>query len=107
MKERELRDAAKCGLCGKPFGHTGLPMFWRVTVERHALDPKAVQRQQGLGMMIGAPLAMVMGPGEEMTAPLLKPITITVCEDCATKTTCVASIAEQAEASVAPRQETA
>ncbi|MGM3021142.1 hypothetical protein ACS2UM_27240, partial [Bacillus cereus group sp. BC317] len=62
MKEAELRQHATCSLCHKPIGHTRLPLFWKVTVERFGVDLQAVQRQHGLGLMIGAPLASVMGP---------------------------------------------
>lgn len=98
MKEKELRAAAKCGMCGKPFGQASFGLsFWRVTVERHGVKADTVKRQTGLAMMLGsAQLAQVMGPDEDMTMPLLEPVTITVCEDCSTKPACVASIAESA-----------
>jgi hypothetical protein len=66
MKEKELREAATCIICGKPFGHTGLPLFWRVTIQRFGVDMGAVKRQTGLTMMLGgnALLASVMGPDE-------------------------------------------
>lgn len=85
MKERELRAAADCAICGKPFGHTGLPMFWRVTIERHGVLLDRMKRQDGLAAMLGGNslLAQVMGPDEEMTTPLLGPVTVTVCEHCA------------------------
>lgn len=62
MKEKELREHADCSICGKPIGNSGLPLFWKVTVERFGLNVDAVKRQQGLGMMLGAHIAMVMGP---------------------------------------------
>ena len=97
MKEKELREAADCALCGKKIGASGIPMFWRVTIERHGVKLDAVQRQQGLTMMLGghAGLAMVMGADEEMTIPMMDPVTITVCEDCGTKNTCVAMMADK------------
>lgn len=82
MKERELRQHATCSLCRKAIGHTGLPLFWRVKIERFGIDMAAAQRQQGLGMMIGGPLAMVMGPDEDL-AHLIHETTLTVCEACA------------------------
>jgi len=47
-------------------------------------------------MMLGghAALAMVMGRDEEMTIPMMEPVTITVCEDCGTKSTSVVIMAE-------------
>lgn len=95
MKEKELRKCATCAICGNKIGKSGMPMFWRVKIERHGIDAGAVQRATGLGMMIGAGLAAVMGPDEEMTVPLMDPVTVTVCEMCGTKSTSVAALAEE------------
>jgi hypothetical protein len=83
MKEAELRQHTTCSLCSKPIGQTRLPLFWKVTVERFGIDMQAVQRQHGLGLMIGAPLAAVMGPDETMAKPVMDPKVLTVCETCA------------------------
>lgn len=98
MKERELRQIADCKKCGKPFGHTGLPVFWRVTVERHGVDLRAVRRQDGLAQFMGnAALAQVMGPDEEMTKPMMQPVTLTLCETCALEEGIVATALLEAE----------
>ena len=100
MKEAELRKHARCGVCAKPIGHTGLPLFWRVTVERFGIDFNAMQRQQGLSMMLGsAALAMHMGPDDYLAKPLMDPVTIAVCETCATAPFIVAGIIEHDSAS--------
>lgn len=84
MKERELREHSTCSLCSKPILHTGLPLFWRVTVERFGIDMAAMRRQTGLAMTLGsAPLAGVMGPDEDMAKPMMEPVKLTVCESCA------------------------
>lgn len=84
MKEAELRAIAKCAFCYKPFGHTGLLFFWRVTIERHGVDAQAVQRQDGLAQFLGSSrLANVMGDDRDMTKPVMEPVTLTVCERCA------------------------
>ena len=96
MKEHELRQVAKCQLCGKPFGHTRLPLFWRVRIQRWGVDLGAVSRQTGLTMALGgyAALASVMGPDEDM-AEKLSETEITVCEKCAVERSLpVAAIAE-------------
>ena len=36
----------------------------------------------GLGMMIGAPLAMFMGADEDLAKPLGEPTVLTICFDC-------------------------
>lgn len=85
MKEAELRQHATCSLCSKPIGHINphLPLFWKVTIERYGIDMLAVQRQHGLGLMVGARLAAVMGPDETMAKPVMDPKVLTVCETCA------------------------
>lgn len=82
MKERELRQHATCDACGRKIGEAALPIFMRVTVEEFGLDLDACRRQQGLGMMIGAPLAMFMGPDADLAKPLGEPVVLTICCDC-------------------------
>jgi hypothetical protein len=84
MKEQELRQCCTCALCGGPIGRARLPIFFRLTVESHALDGEAVLRQHGLALAMGGngALAMAMGPDEEMTREAAPPFTITVCADC-------------------------
>lgn len=83
MKERELRQHATCSVCKQPIGKSGVPLFWTVTVNRYGLHADAIRRQTGLGMMLGAPLAAVMGPDEDMATPVMEPVTLTMCEPCA------------------------
>lgn len=84
MKEAELRRHLTCNLCSRQIGHTGLPLFWRVTVERFGIDARAVRRLHGLGEFLGShQLASVMGPDEELAKSLMEPVKATVCEACA------------------------
>ncbi len=96
MRERELRDSVNCAACGKPFGHTGLPLFWRVRIERLGVKMGAVQRQDGLAAFFGGNvrLAQVMGADADLTQPMMDPVTVTLCERCATDQVCVAALAE-------------
>jgi len=96
MKEKELREHAECSLCKNKIGESGIPMFWTVKIERHGINLQATRRQHGLGMHMGAELAMIMGPDEELTMPMMKPIVLTVCEECACMSDahCLASMAE-------------
>lgn len=99
MKEDELRKYATCGLCQRKIGHASFPTFYRVTLERFIIDPCAIQRQQGLTMMLGgsARLASVMGQDEDMAVPVMDKESFTVCEDCSTnKHHCIAAMAEVA-----------
>jgi hypothetical protein len=83
MKAADLLMHAKCSVCLNPIGHTQLPLFWVVRVERHGIDLRAVQRHDGLAMMLGsAHLAEIMGPDEELTQPVMEAIELTVCERC-------------------------
>ncbi len=97
MKERELRECATCAVCGEKIGKSGLPMFWRVRIERHGIKLDAVRRQSGLTDLLGgsAVLAMAMGADEEMTLPMMEPVALTVCESCCTKDVCIAYLAEK------------
>lgn len=97
MRESELRKAVACAHCGKKIGETGMPMFYRVKLERHLLNLPAIQRQDGLTALLGgnARLAQVMGTDEEMTLDTLEGCPqITICESCSTKNLCVAQLAE-------------
>jgi hypothetical protein len=96
MKETELRECAICKLCGKKIGQTGLPLFWRVRTEHWGVKIDALQRQQGLTMMLGghAALAGVMGLDEDM-AEKISSTEITVCEECCTKQVWVVMLAEE------------
>lgn len=83
MREKELREAAICVVCRKPFGASGIPLFYRVRVQRFGVDVPAVQRQAGLEMQLGGAvaLAQVMGPNEELAKELTS-VEFTVCEPC-------------------------
>ena len=63
--------------------HTGLPLFWRVTIERFGIDMRAASRQDGMARMMGnAMLARIMGPDEDLAKPMMDPVTVTLCEQC-------------------------
>lgn len=56
----------------------------------------ALQRQQGLGMMLGGhgDLAMVMGPDEDM-AEAITDVEITLCEECASRFYQISALVER------------
>lgn len=96
MKEKELRKAATCAVCGEPFGKAGMPMFWRVKIERIGLDAQAIHRQAGFETFLGSvQLAQVMGPNKEMTKPLIDPVTVTICEKCIINPIIIPSLVEK------------
>lgn len=84
MKEHELRQLSTCAVCGKKLLHAGLPLFWRVTIERFGIDIGAVRRLDGLAAMLGSPqLASIMGPDEDMAKPVMDSVRLVMCDPCA------------------------
>jgi len=95
MAEIKRADIKPCAKCGKGVMHTGIPLFWRLTVERYGIDAGAVQRAAGLEMMLGnAALANVMGPNEILAKPVMDTTVLILCEDCAMEPYSVAAFAE-------------
>ena len=95
----KLSDIKKCAKCGKGVMHTGLPLFWRVTIERFGIDKAACDRRHGLetffgGGHVGARLAGVMGPDEDIAKPIVDAKVLILCEDCAMVDHPVAALAE-------------
>ncbi len=97
MKEQELRAHSICSLCMKKIGATGMPLFYRLTIERFGVKLDAVKRQAGLEMMLGGhvSIAQVVGPDEEMTVRVMDPLVLVVCETCSTERRfCTGQLAE-------------
>lgn len=97
MKRRELQ---KCVICKRGLAHDGGFLFYRLTVERMAFDPRAVQERAGMEMMFGgghgaAALAEAMGPDRDLAVSLGAPRTVCVCDTCSTDLHCFAEIAER------------
>lgn len=84
MKEAELRAHATCSLCRKKIGATGVPLFYRLTVERFGVKLDAVRRQAGLEMVLGrhVRIAQAMGIDEDLAIPVMEPLVLVVCEVC-------------------------
>ena len=84
MHEAELRRHSVCTLCGSKIMKQGIPTFWRLRIERHAIEADAVRRQTGLAVfMVSAGIAAVLGPDERMTRILRDEKSVAVCESCA------------------------
>jgi len=95
----KLSDIKKCAKCGKGVMHTGLPLFWRVTIERFGIDKAACDRRHGLetffgGGIVGAKLAGVMGPDEDIAQPVMDELKLILCEKCAMEDYPIAALAE-------------
>lgn len=77
------KDFKPCLLCGKGMMHAGSITFFRLTLERHLIDTRAVQRAHGMELMMGnARLANIMGPDEAL-AKQVDTNTFLICEPCA------------------------
>lgn len=68
--------------------HTGLPLFYRVTIEVMGVDLQAVRERHGLSMLFGfkpgsAALAEVFAPTGEIANPAHAPETLLACQSCA------------------------
>lgn len=95
MREQELRKAATCAVCKRGILANGLPLFWRVKIERHGVKMDRVRRQTGMEMLMGGnvAIAQTMGPNEVMTEQIMTPRELTVCESCGMKSVMVAVLA--------------
>ena len=82
MKQTDFKP---CGHCHKGIMHTGVPLFYRVTIERMGLDLQAVHRQHGLEMVMNghAKIANIMGANEDMGLPIGPASIGLLCEQCA------------------------
>ncbi len=87
LKLDDLDRMGACAVCGKPMLQPPAhPMFYCVTVEQAVWDQAAIQRQVGLGMVIGShPLARLMGPNEDLAKITNVARRVVVHFDCAVK----------------------
>lgn len=80
------KDLEPCAACGKGVLHTGVPLAWRVTIERFGLDRRAIDQQHGLELLIGDPrIAHVMGPDGDLAKRIDSPDVQLLCEQCFAK----------------------
>jgi hypothetical protein len=83
MKEAELREYARCACCNRLVGESGVPLFWKVTIERYGMDVQAMTRQNALARIVGNPrIANALGPDEDMAHAMMPPHVLAVCETC-------------------------
>jgi len=83
MKERELAKHQVCSKCQGSIFQSGVPMFFRVTLEQFVLRVDQIKRQAGLAAFLGSgAVAQIMGPDEDMAELFYKAITLTICHRC-------------------------
>jgi hypothetical protein len=94
MKQKDFK---KCAICGKGVMHSGQITFYKVSITMMGIDLGAVQRQQGLEMMMGSPaIAQVMGPDEDLAKPIDKAADGIICSECAiSHNTVIAAVYER------------
>jgi hypothetical protein len=76
-------DMKPCANCGKGVMHSGLPLAWKLKVERVGINAQAIQREHGLEMMMGGnvALARVFSPERDF-GTLLSSKSLILCEPC-------------------------
>jgi hypothetical protein len=81
MKQTDFKPCVKCG---KGVAHTGIPLFYRVTIERMGIDGQAVRQHAGLEQMIGnARIAHAMGADADIGIPIGEAEKGLICSECA------------------------
>lgn len=87
MKAGELQP---CALCGQGLMHNGLPLFWRIRLERFGVDRHAVNQAAGMETFFGGAVALArVFSDPEIATPVGEVRTILVCESCAGERTSV------------------
>lgn len=93
-------DFKKCAICGKGMMHTGLPLFWRVRIQRMGIDVREVERAHGMEQFMGGNVAIArVFHDPDVGIPIREPIEVLLCETCATESHPLALLAESAEPS--------
>lgn len=88
-----------CPLCKRGLMHNGVPLVWKLTVERVGIDARAVQKQAGLEQMMGGNVAIaeVFSPVADYGVGLGGPVAVVICEECALKNEVVIATFDEIE----------
>lgn len=80
IKQREIKP---CSLCEKGVAHDGNLLFWRLRFDRAMINPRGIQQQHGLELILGSPaMARVMGADPDIAKVVDGPHDVWVCEPC-------------------------
>lgn len=95
------KDFEKCLICGNGVMHCRSPLFYRIKIDHMMMDLKAVQRAQGLEMMMGggvegSVIANAMGPDEDL-AFRFSGDTFLICQECSIKDISISRLCEYIE----------
>ena len=86
MKANELQP---CAICTKGVMHAGMPLFWRVSLQRMAVDLEASRQLVGMETFFGNVALARVFTDPDIASPFGEPRTILVCEQCAGESTSV------------------
>ncbi len=79
-------DFKPCAFCGKGVMHTGIPLFYRVKIERLGIKGGEVQRAAGMEQFMGGNVALArVFHDPDLTQVVMDEITVLVCETCSTE----------------------
>lgn len=81
-------DIRPCDLCGNKLCATGVPLFYRVRIERIGVDLNAVRQLDGLTMFFrgAAAIADAFAPSTDIAKPLQEtPDELLICDACAVR----------------------
>lgn len=97
-KKMKVGDFRPCARCGKGMMHTGLPLFYRVTIQRMAIDMREVHRADGMEKFFAGHVGIArVFHDPDIGIPFAESVTVLVCETCANQPpTLLALLLEQA-----------
>lgn len=79
-------DFKPCVLCGKGVMHTGLPLFYRVKIERLGINVGEVQRAHGMEQFFGGAVGVArVFHDPDLTTVVMPEVEMLVCEDCSVR----------------------
>jgi hypothetical protein len=86
----KVKDIKPCFICKKGIGHAGMPIFFKITMQRYGLNARTVQQTLGLesffgGVQDGAVLANVMGADPDIADKLEEEVSGLICFSCSTE----------------------
>jgi hypothetical protein len=93
IKADELKP---CAICGKGVMHSGVPLFYRVSVEIMGVDASAVRQAHAMEQFFNGavPIARVfMDP--DIAKPVFDPVESVICQPCALEARPLALLLEQ------------